>query len=452
MLVFILPGLYPHFSENTVSSVKRFLSYARPIVIQSEEQSAAIMNEALFQKMDPWFMTLYAGDAVQPHAEKEIERWLQTYTDRSAGFTVNHVTTTDQPAASSYRPVPSFRFPRGPLLWRTEIVMNGQTPGFTTRDLLPFQKYVLIDKQLQLSTRYEWTEKVSDGILYPHRIAPAWMKEPEEWNAVSPLLQATAQGHSPTLRAATPPMVTIALCTYNDGAYLPWAVRSVLAQTCEAWELVILDDGSSDEETTAYLQRRPVDPRIKMVRLEENSGKSKALNRILNMATAPWLLELDADDWLPPNALEILIREAGRAQNAAVIYGDHMEWLERANKELIYQGVKAAPFPLSSQLLLHDAPAVAPRMFNVSIIKQQKGWNHNTLYEGRLYEDIGQLIKLSRTHKLRHIPEALYHRRLRMSSMTHRHPHHYPAWKNSIIDKLTPSKLTNNSKGQNTNE
>ncbi|MEC0311026.1 glycosyltransferase [Paenibacillus lautus] len=449
MLVFILPGLNPHLSEYTLSTVKRFISNARPIVVQIEEQSAAIMNEALSREMDPWFMTLYAGDAVQPHAEKEIERWLQTCTGRSPGFSVNPVTIIDQPTATSYRPVPSFRFPRGPLLWRTKIVMKEQTPGFTTRDLLPFQKYVLIDKQLQLSTRYEWTEMVSDGILYPHRIAPAWMKEAEEWNAVSPILQAAAQGHTPTLRAATPPKVTIALCTYNDGEYLPWAVRSVLAQTCGAWELVILDDGSSDEETTAYLQRLPVDPRMKLVRLEENSGKSRALNQILNMATAPWLLELDADDWLPPHALEILLREAESVQNAAVIYGDHMEWLERSNKELVYQGVKAAPFPLSSLLLLNDAPAVAPRMFNVSIIKQQKGWDHNTLYEGRLYEDIGLLFKLSKTSKLHHVPEALYHRRLRKASMTHRYPHRYPAYKSSLIDKLNESELANHSEGQN---
>lgn len=136
-------------------------------------------------------------------------------------------------------------------------------------------------------------------------------------------------------------------------------------------------------------------------------------------------------------------------QNAAVIYGDHMEWLERSNKELVYQGVKAAPFPLSSLLLLNDAPAVAPRMFNVSIIKQQKGWDHNTLYEGRLYEDIGLLFKLSKTRKLHHVPEALYHRRLRKASMTHRYPHRYPAWKSSLIDKLNESELANHSEGQN---
>ena len=69
------------------------------------------------------------------------------------------------------------------------------------------------------------------------------MKEAEEWHALFPLLEAGAQVQSQPPDIDCPPLVTIALCTYNDGAYLPWAVRSVLAQTLGAWELVILDDG-----------------------------------------------------------------------------------------------------------------------------------------------------------------------------------------------------------------
>ena len=133
-------------------------------------------------------------------------------------------------------------------------------------------------------------------------------------------------------------------------------------------------------------------------------------------------MELDADDWLAPDALEILLREADSQQDTAVVYANHTEWLERANKQLVYQGVNAAPSSLSPSVLLNEAPAVAPHMFNVSILKQVDGWDPHTLFEGRLYEDIGQLMKLSGTHKLRHVAEALYHRRLRMTSLTHRHP------------------------------
>ncbi|MGO4791195.1 glycosyltransferase family 2 protein [Paenibacillus sp. 2KB_20] len=452
MLVFILPGLNPHLCENTAASVQSVFSDARHVIIPSEEVTAAILNETLAREFGPWFMTLYAGDSVQPHAKVEIEQWLRTCSDHSAGYIINPVSITDQLAPSKNRHVPYLRIPRGPLLWRTKTVMSGRTPGFRTREQLPFQKYVLNDKQFELSTRYEWMEVDSAGILYHQRAAPAWMKETEEWQAVLPLLQAGSQEQSQPPVVSCPPLVTIALCTYNDGSYLPWAVRSVLAQTFGGWELVILDDGSTDAETAHYLLRVPQDNRIKLIRQEDNTGKSRALNRILNLAKAPWLLELDADDWLAPDALEILIREAGGQQNTAVVYANHMEWLERANKQLVYQGVKVAPSSLSPYVLLQNAPAVAPRMFNVSILKQVDGWDHHILFEGRLYEDIGQLMKLSNTHKLYHIPEALYHRRLRTSSLTHRHPHQYLEWKNSIIGESETWKHDHHSERQNAYE
>ncbi|MGE7056426.1 glycosyltransferase family 2 protein, partial [Paenibacillus glucanolyticus] len=76
MLIFILPGTHSQLSESTLSSVQRVFPDARPIVIPSEERAAWVMNEALSVEMFPWFMTLYAGDNVQPHAKIDLERWL----------------------------------------------------------------------------------------------------------------------------------------------------------------------------------------------------------------------------------------------------------------------------------------------------------------------------------------------------------------------------------------
>ena len=434
MLVFILPGLYPHLSENTVSSVLRVFSNARPIVIQNERESAAIMNEALSDNLNtPWFMTLCAGDTVQPMANKEIERWLQTCADGSAGFILTSATKTVQPIALHKRPVPNFHTPRGPLLWRTSIVMNGQTPGFSSTDQLPFQKYVLIDKQVQLTSHYECKEVDSDGILYHHRAAPPWMKEAEEWNAISPLLHAPSRVQTINEKQI-PPIVTIALCTFNDGEYLPWAIRSVLSQTITDWELIIVDDHSIDD-TPSILAGLPIDKRINKVRLHQNLGKAHALNLALQMARGAWFLELDADDWLSPDILEVLLHEANREPNVGVLYANHFEWVERLNKQLLYQGVRTGPSRLSAERLLVEAMAVAPRMFNISVIKQLGGWNTSVPFEGRLYEDIEMLSKVSSFHPV-YIPQPLYHRRIRSSSMTHRHLNHYEKWKNSMSDIL----------------
>lgn len=452
MLVFILPGVSPHLSGKTAASVKHAFSDARVILIHNEEESAAMVNQTLCEESYPWFMTLHAGDVLLPHAKKEIEGWLETSPDNSAGYILNTARTQGSAEISKKTPSSPAQAPQVPLLWRTELVLNDPSPGFTAIEKFPFQKYVLTDKMLELSTRYEWTEVVSNSIFRHERKAPAWMKESEEWHALWPLLQATAQGYKQAPLTGCSPLVTIALCTYNDGAYLPWAVRSVMAQTCEAWELVILDDGSTDERTSHYLMRLPPDPRINLIRQKQNSGKAQALDRILNVAKAAWLLELDADDWLSPFALERLLLRADMEQGVALIYADHIEWVERASKQLIYQGVRAAPASMSPSKLLDEAPAVAPRMYDVSVLKQLGGWDHHHVYGGRLYEDIALLMKLSRSHELLHVPEALYHRRLRMSSMTHRHPHQYAIWKNSMKDKISTPEAGNQSSGQNAHE
>lgn len=436
MLVFILPGVSPHLSGKTAASVKHAFSDAHVVLIHNEEESASMMNQTLSEESPPWFMTLHAGDVLLPHAKQEIVGWLETSSDNSAGYIMNSAHTKDSSNISKKTPSSPAQIPQVPLLWRTQLVLNDPSPGFTTVAKLPFQKYILIDKMLELSARYEWTEVVSDSIFRHERKAPAWMKEAEEWHALRLLLQASAQGYKQAPLNVCTPLVTIALCTYNDGAYLPWAVRSVMAQTCKAWELFILDDGSTDEKTAHYLMSLPPDPRINLIRQKHNSGKAQALNRILNMANAAWLLELDADDWLSPSALERLLLSADMEQGAALIYADHIEWVERASKQLIYQGVRAAPASISPSVLLDEAPAIAPRMYDVSVLKQLGGWNYHHVYDGRLYEDIALLIKLSANHKLFHVPEALYHRRLRSSSMTHRHPYQYGIWKSSMLNKI----------------
>jgi len=453
MLVFILPGVSPHLSGKTAASVKHAFTDAHVILIHNEDESAAMMNHTLTKETYPWFMTLHAGDVLLPHAKKEIEGWLVTSSDHSAGYILNTARAKDSAKIPKKTPSSPTQVPRVPLIWRTKLVLNDPSPGFTTVEKLPFQKYVLINKMLELSARYEWTKVVSDSIFRHERKAPAWMKEAEEWHALWPLLQATAQGYKQAPLTVCPPIVTIALCTYNDGAYLPWAVRSVMAQTCKAWELIILDDGSTDEKTSHYLMSLPPDPRINLIHQKHNSGKAKALNRILNMTNAAWLLELDADDWLSPFALERLLLRADMEQGAALIYADHIEWVERASKQLIYQRVRGAPASISPSVLLDEAPAIAPRMYDVSVLKQLGGWDHHHVYDGRLYEDIALLIKLSRNHKLLHVPEALYHRRLRSSSMTHRHPCQYGVWKYSMLNKISlPEEERPSLNGQNTHE
>lgn len=99
--------------------------------------------------------------------------------------------------------------------------------------------------------------------------------------------------------------ISIIMATYNRAHTLPRAINSVLAQTFQDWELIIIDDGSTDE--TDKILSDFSDPRIKVLRHSPNRGVAFARNRGLDIMTGEWFTLLDSDDEILSNALEVLL-------------------------------------------------------------------------------------------------------------------------------------------------
>lgn len=94
-----------------------------------------------------------------------------------------------------------------------------------------------------------------------------------------------------------PPKISVIIPTYNRRVYVQEAIDSVLAQTYTDYEIIVVDDGSTDG-TGAALQER-YGERIQYI-WQENQGESVARNRAINMATGDYIALLDSDDlWLP---------------------------------------------------------------------------------------------------------------------------------------------------------
>ena len=97
--------------------------------------------------------------------------------------------------------------------------------------------------------------------------------------------------------------VTVIVTNYNYGDYLPAAVASALAQDGGEPAVVVVDDGSTDPGTDEVLGSLP--PQVRVLR-QSNAGPSAARNAGIAAATSPYLLVLDADDLLLPQALQAL--------------------------------------------------------------------------------------------------------------------------------------------------
>ena len=99
------------------------------------------------------------------------------------------------------------------------------------------------------------------------------------------------------------PRVSIVMPVFNAGRWLPQALASVEAQTFRDFELVVVDDGSTEERTRALLDAAARRPGVTVHRTE-NRGPSHARNLAIERARGAYILPLDADDWLAPAFLE----------------------------------------------------------------------------------------------------------------------------------------------------
>lgn len=97
-------------------------------------------------------------------------------------------------------------------------------------------------------------------------------------------------------------LVSIVMPSYNTAAYIGDSIRSVLAQTYENWELLIVDDGSTDN--TREIVAGFADERIRFFENETNSGAAVSRNRALREATGKWIAFLDSDDLWHPQKLK----------------------------------------------------------------------------------------------------------------------------------------------------
>jgi glycosyltransferase involved in cell wall biosynthesis len=129
------------------------------------------------------------------------------------------------------------------------------------------------------------------------------------------------------------PRITVLIGAYNHEATLPRAVASMLAQTVEDLELIVIDDGSSDRSVEVAESLAAGDPRVRVLPMGENVGIARSLNAALREARAPVVAVQDADDWSEPQRLERQLAVLDAEPDVAVV-GSRMREVDEAGREL----------------------------------------------------------------------------------------------------------------------
>lgn len=208
------------------------------------------------------------------------------------------------------------------------------------------------------------------------------------------------------------PRVSVLLATYNAMPFLPVAIDSILNQTFEDFELIIVDDGSTDD-SGCYLQSLD-DKRLRYVR-QENAGLAIALNNGLNHCRGEYIARMDGDDFSLPERL-----------------AEQVSFLD-SHQDIGCVGTQTAPFGkvrVGSDLRLptaHDeiyqalwtgAHAIvhASVMMRTELVKEVGGYWPIRL----VAEDYDFFLRLGEITKFATIDRVLYHTRFHMASINGR--------------------------------
>jgi glycosyltransferase involved in cell wall biosynthesis len=128
----------------------------------------------------------------------------------------------------------------------------------------------------------------------------------------------------------TPPLVTVTICTYNGARYLSDTLDSVLAQTYQNMEVVVIDDGSRDDTVSIIKRYADSDSRIRWV-ARENVGLPASRNFSFSQARGEWIALIDQDDLCYPERLARQIAVAAEYPSAGLIFCD-TEFIDNAGR------------------------------------------------------------------------------------------------------------------------
>ncbi len=203
------------------------------------------------------------------------------------------------------------------------------------------------------------------------------------------------------------PKVSVVIPCYNHGIYLDEAVDSILAQSFNDFEIVIVNDGSTDPFTKDLLARYHR-PKTRVLHTE-NAGVSSARNSGIAAARGEYILPLDADDRVAPSYIEKGVAILDARPEVGIVYCDEQMFGERNDVWIMPEYDPVA--------LLFDNHIFPSAFFRKSDWEKVGGYCSGFVYG---WEDWDFWISMSTLKKeVTKIPELLYYYRIRSESRDH---------------------------------
>lgn len=214
------------------------------------------------------------------------------------------------------------------------------------------------------------------------------------------------------------PLISVIIPVYNLVGYLRPSLESVLAQTYQHLEILLVDDGSTDGSLESVKDLVDCNERIKVF-YQSNQGAAAARNKGIAESTGDYLFFMDGDDFLPPKALEVLHQALGDAGVKISIGGAEWEQVDGQTKRVVFEDrlyqLEELLYP-SRQQWGGDAIMTVPwgKLYARSVFEQIK------FPQGRLHEDEFTTYKLYlKAERAIGVSEIVYRYHYRAQSSSH---------------------------------
>ena len=218
---------------------------------------------------------------------------------------------------------------------------------------------------------------------------------------------------SETPAASGRPLVSVVMCVYNAGEYLRPALESVLHQTYTNIEIIVIDDGSTDDGIATISDID--DPRIQLLS-QPNSGKPNALNRGLDRARGQYYAIQDADDLSHPMRIERQVACLEERPELAGVFCGYDLILDGRRLAPLYSGKTVDECRRDIEIMLlpwHDPTA----MYRMSMVGSMRYDEDLPIVEGLDY-----VWRVGERYPLMALDDCLYSYRIHRESVTKKDP------------------------------
>ncbi len=207
------------------------------------------------------------------------------------------------------------------------------------------------------------------------------------------------------------PKVTTMIPVYNREKYVGEAIDSILAQTFLDFELLVIDDGSTDRSREVV--RLYHDPRIRLVCNETNEGIPKTRNTGVRLARGEYLAFLDSDDWAYPERLAKQVAFLDSHPDYAAV-GTWIEWMDEEGRYLRRAKHKPVlPDEIAAQRLFQQGIENSASMARTVVLRE---YGHQEQFD--VSEDFDLWARIAAKNRLANLPEVLVRHRMHPDRIT----------------------------------